>query len=83
MGHSVIEGDEAGQARPVFHESMLAGLDPPVNLCMLFDLTQDDLLCNLSWHQGQADRPAPSQILLRTLLVDKSQIGSKRSPPGN
>jgi len=43
MGHSIIEGDQVGQARPAFHELMLAGPDPPVVPRMLCDHTQDDL----------------------------------------
>jgi len=68
--HSIVEGDHVGQAGP-----MLAGPDPPVVSHMPCNLTQDDLLHNLSWHQGQADGPAIPQILLTTLLVDGSHAG--------
>ena len=44
MGHSIIEGDQVGQARPAFHELMLAGPDPLIVPRMLYDHTQDDLL---------------------------------------
>ena len=56
---------------------------PFTNLCWLgldathvpCDLTQDDLLQNFPWYQGQADRPVVPQILLTTLLVDGCHIG--------
>ena len=63
MGHSITEGDQVGQAGPDFHEHMLARPDTPVVLHMLCDLSQD-LLHNISWHQGQADRPVVPHILL-------------------
>ena len=53
----------------------LAGPGPPVVLLMLCDLPQDDLLHNLSWHQGQADWHVVPQILLTTLLVDGRHTG--------
>jgi len=39
----IIEGYEAGQAGPAFHEPMLARLDHSTVLHMLYDLTQDYL----------------------------------------
>lgn len=36
-------------------------------------LTQDDLLRNAPWHQGQADRPVVPRILFMTLLVGLDQ----------
>ena len=74
-GHPVAEGDEAGQARPAFHEPVLAGPDPLDAMHMPCDLTQDDLLHNFSWYRGQADRPVLPKILLMALLVDGSHIG--------
>jgi len=43
MVHLVIEGDEAGQVGPAFHESILSGLGPLVVTHMLSDLTQNNL----------------------------------------
>ena len=42
---------QVGQAGPVFHEPMLARPDPPVVLHMLCDLSQDDLLHSIPWHE--------------------------------
>jgi len=70
-GHLII-GDEVGHTGPAFHESMLARPDLLVVPCILYALTQDGLFHNLPWHQGQADRPLVPQILLTTLLVDRS-----------
>ena len=56
VGHSIIEGDQVGQASPALHKPMLAGFVPPVASHILCNLTQDDLLHNHFWHQGQADR---------------------------
>ena len=39
VGHSVIKGDQVGQARPAFHEPMLAGPDPLIILHVLCDCT--------------------------------------------
>lgn len=75
-GHKII--DLVGQARPAFHEPMLAELDPPVVPHMLCDLLQGDLFHNLPWHRGQPDRSEVSQILIMTLLMDGSHI---RKPP--
>ena len=36
-GHPVIEGDEVGQARPAFHEPVLAGPDPMDAMYVLCD----------------------------------------------
>jgi len=47
---------------------MLAGPDPLVVLHMPGERTQDDLLHNISRHQGQADRPVVPRILLPTVL---------------
>ena len=66
VGHSII-GDQIGQAGPAFHEPMLTGPDPLVVLHMLCDLLQDDLLHNLSWYHGQADRPVVPLTLFTTL----------------
>ena len=41
---------------------------------MLCDLTQDDLLHNFPWHQGQADKPVVPQILLTALLVNGCHV---------
>jgi len=48
---------------------MLSGPDHLAVLYMSRDSTQDDLLHNPSWHQGQTDRPVVPQIilLLRTM----------------
>ncbi|KAJ7427764.1 hypothetical protein WISP_04174 [Willisornis vidua] len=46
VGHLVMEGDQAGEAGPAFHQPMLAEPDPLVVLYMLCDCTQDDLLRN-------------------------------------
>jgi len=54
---------------------MLAGLDPPVVLHTPGECTQDELLHNLPWHQGQADRPVVPRMLLPALLVDVCCIG--------
>ena len=75
MGHSIIEGDQIGQAGPAFHEAMLAEPDPPFVTHMPCDHTQDDLFHNVPWHRGQADRPVFPWIVLTTLLVDWSHIG--------
>ena len=50
----VVEGDEFGQAWLAFHEPVLAGPDPLDATHMPCDLTQDDLLYNFPWYQGQA-----------------------------
>ena len=73
-GHPVIEGDEVGQTRPAFHEPVLSGPDPMNTMHMPCDLTQDDLLHNFPWYQGQADRPVVPQVLLTDILVDGSHI---------
>ena len=73
-GHPVAEGDEAGQARPAFHELMLAGLDPLNTTHMTCYLTHDDLLHNFPWYRGQAHSPVVPHILLTALLVDGSHI---------
>ena len=52
-----VEGDQVCQAGPAFPEPMLARPDPPVVLHMPGECTQDELLHNLAWHRGQADRP--------------------------
>ena len=78
-GHSIIEGDQVGQAGPAFHEPMLARPDPLVVSHMPSDLTQDDLLHNLSWHPAQAGRSVVPWILLTTLLVDGSHISKPSS----
>ena len=54
---------------------MLAGPDPLVVLHMPSEHTQDELLHNLAWHQGQADRPEVHGFLLPALLVDGCYIG--------
>ena len=74
MGHSVIKGDQVGQARPAFHEPILARHDSPDIPHVLCDLPYDDLLHNLAWHQGQADKPVVPWVLLLTLLVDGSHF---------
>ena len=51
-----MEGDQAGQAGPAFHEPMLAEPDPLVVLHMSGEHTEDEQLHNLPWHRGQADR---------------------------
>ena len=71
-GHSIIEGNQVGQLGLALHEPMLAGPDPLLVPHMLCDLSQDNLLHNLLWHQDQAAVP---QILLTTLLVDGSPFG--------
>ena len=71
----IIEGDSLGQLGPNFREPMLAGPDPLVVLCMPSDFPQGDLLHNLSWSQGQADRPVVPWILHTTLLVEGSYVG--------
>jgi len=53
---------------------MLTGPDPLVVLHVLHDGTQDDLLHNLVWHRGQADRAVVPRILLLALLVDGHHI---------
>lgn len=75
MGHPAIDGDQVGQAGPVFHKLVLAGPDPLVVLHMPHDGTQDDLLHNLPQHQGQDDRPVIPWILFPALLVDVCHIG--------
>uniref|UniRef100_A0A8B9UJ11 Murine leukemia virus integrase C-terminal domain-containing protein n=1 Tax=Anas zonorhyncha TaxID=75864 RepID=A0A8B9UJ11_9AVES len=62
---------EVGQAGLAIHEPMLAGPDLQVVLHMLCDA---DLFHNLSWHQGQADRPVVPQVLVITLLIDRHHI---------
>lgn len=52
---SLVKQDSA------FPKSLLAGLDPLVVLHMPYDDTQDDLLHNLPWQQGQAKRTIISQ----------------------
>ena len=74
MGHSII-GDQAGRSGPAFHESMLSRPDPSAVLYMPCDLTEGDLLHNLTWHQGQADRPVVLLIFLMILLVNGSHVG--------
>ena len=66
MGHSIIEGDQIGQAGPAFHETMLAEPDPPFVTHMPCDHTQDDLL---------QYRSVDPQIILLTLLVDGHHNG--------
>ena len=75
LGHPVVEGDEVGQARPAFHESVLAGPDPLDATHIPCDLSQDDLLHKFPWYRGQADRPVVPQILLTALLVNVNHIG--------
>ncbi|KAK4830777.1 hypothetical protein QYF61_013610 [Mycteria americana] len=48
---------------------MLAGLDPLVILYVPCDGTQDDLLHQLPWYRGQADRP----VVPRVLLISRSK----------
>lgn len=57
---------------------MLAGLDPLVVLCE-YEI-ELNLIHNLLWHLGQADRPLLPRILLPTLLVGGCHIG--QSPAG-
>ena len=49
-GYRAVEGDEVGQARPAFHEPVLAGPDPLDAMHVLCDLTKDDLLHNFPWY---------------------------------
>jgi len=67
MGHLVTERDQAGQAGPASHKSMLAGPDVVVVLYVLCDGTQDDLLHNL----------------LTTTLITSAGQTMKRSPEQN
>ena len=78
--HLNIEEDQFGQAGLVIREPMLAGSDPLVVLHILCDLSQDYLFHNFSWRQGQADKPVVPWILLTTLLVDGSDVGSPPVP---
>ena len=71
----VIEGDQVGQAGPLFHESMLAGPDPLIVLHMPRERTQDESLYNLAWHRGQADRPVVPRILFLALVVGECYTG--------
>ena len=70
MSHLAIEGDQVGQARPAFHEPMLAGPDTLVVLHMPSECTRDESLHNLAQHRGQADGPVVPGILLPALPVD-------------
>jgi len=54
---------------------MLAGPDPLVVLHMPGECTQDELVHNPAWHQGQAARPVVPKIVLPALLVDGCYIG--------
>ena len=74
-GHFVAEGDQVSEAGPAFHKPMLAGPDPLAVPHMPRNGTQDDLLHDLPQHQGQADRPLVSWMLLPALLVDGCHIG--------
>jgi len=69
------EGDQVGQAGAAFYEPMLARPDPLVVSHMPCDLPLDDLLNNLSWHQGQADRPVVPWILFTIFPVDGNTLG--------
>ena len=48
---------------------MLTGPDCLVVLYVPCDVTQDDLLHDLPWHQCQTERPVVPQILLLALLL--------------
>jgi len=65
----VIEEDQVGQAGPASHEPVLAGPELLIVLHTPSEHTQDELLHNLPWHQGQADRPVVPGILFLALLV--------------
>ncbi|TRZ22685.1 hypothetical protein HGM15179_004393 [Zosterops borbonicus] len=67
-GHLVIKGDQVDQAGQALPKSMLAVSDPLAVLYVLRDDTQYKLFHNLAGHQGQADRPGVSQILLLPFL---------------
>lgn len=73
MDHFAIE-HLPGQVGPAFPKPMLAGPDCLTVLHMSFDSTQDNLLRNLHWHPGQADRPAVACIFLTGILVDGCHI---------
>ena len=74
MGHLVVQEDQISQAGPAFHEPMQTGPDHLVVLYVSQDGLQNDLLHNLHWHQGQADRPVVPRILLLALLTDGYHI---------
>lgn len=82
MGQLLIEADQFSQAGPAFHRPMLTGSDLLVVLYMRCDGIQEDLLHDLSWHQGQTDRLLIPQILFPALfdkwashLTTSSQLG--------
>lgn len=74
MGHLITKGDQVSQARSAFHKPILTGCDHPSVVYVLCGSTQDDLHHDLSWHQGQTDRPVIPWILLPALLLDGYHI---------
>lgn len=69
MGHFTIEGDQADQAGPAFHEPILAGFDSLIVSYPPCGPPHDDLFHNISWHLHQDDRPVVHQVILKILLI--------------
>ena len=66
--YTIIERHKFGQAGPVLGEDLLVVLDQLTFFYVPYHSFQDDLLCGLSQHRGEADRSVVPWIILSTLL---------------